>query len=1258
MNNHNSEAQQQFGLPVRPPAHQVLNDSLQEMNHSAPTLHWEGRTNPEVGPREEEVGQLAHRQNLEGNRHLPTDSHCPADSENLTLYISQTQPEEPCPEQQSDDELQEIFRSLTNEEVMSIWGPKENPFGYIEVQLLNKFEDDNWVQYVVFQYLRTSSPPVTLRLRDLVHIKVHVKEGSDANGGSNTQVDENISSNELYPNLLSHWQEIGIPLTPSGDVDLMQLNVMYHHQRNETETEADFRQRLGIDAYKKDKHILEKEPEIWHQIKCVLPEKSSEIESAWFHTFTQHQMNFHVWWGSIGSHLQWMTWNNGQIHTYGQEFHFRIQEKDRKAREFTKNAPDFLKPTVISLYGPWSLSILSEHFSEFEEYVNLNDDYCRIRNSAAPPLLPTPEMDSESIYDDIETDDWQMYASADWEVNEKTLPMFFKRNEPSSMHVEKLIMTDSLFSQSLLDPNCEVEVGDFLPNGRLCHIFIPNYVYVPPMAAQILTGLREVKSKEIHLLWRRLHQMRSRAATVMNLSSDVWKDRDTTDPLPQLDSPWRKEIRKSKTTEFPLHNIDEVQHSHAHSIIQKGDFAYRKSKNDIIQDLYDLLVRPMERMFTCDMPMSVQLLNSQHDVIKQKWIFSTIAKIASHFRWPRLSTIFILRELSKIRLLHQDSLSNPYLEEWNPMARRSPMYFAATPSTEDMFQNQTIDWMVTIDDFYPGGRLYGIHVQADRKLPPHIIHRFSKKTITAAQIKKLHQEILSTRAQWSRQVSIQLAIQNGKDPLMAQAKQPSWLNQVDLMSEADTSNVKQLPIVTFEEKCKRMHLDVTDFFFKGRLENFPTEGAKHLSIQVLQNLNLPEDIDSRDNATALGFINKFIKDNHHKIVQGRQREKALWLATPPKDQKKIHSQFKSHAPAFRDERVSRNLNRDFEKTSRNYPRSPPRTRSVTREGNKTAGTTASYSSNLITSSKQVTSSNQVTSSTQIPNEIRITAPPPRPSMWMRREDVQTQRQPPPEEIPKLKFPAEQLFQTQQVLQENPFLWNGSARSAPKWALEKMSAVTLNEIKDNRTPMAHKNRLKVSMCHRQIPLDGVNRILDVYMNKYDDNSPDLREFGIEITAVSKERGDEAQHSETRTMKIPYLDSGNLKTILTDAGKIMLPPAITDIDRDDTPLASFVSKAAYFTYQLDIVVIHAAHGTERVLSITQSHYESKFFTGFSIPWRYAALFLVKFTSIQNESAFMQNELHRVNKGFIPEPQPARMNRTGLLEKEEKSIQFSEK
>ena len=146
---------------------------------------------------------------------------------------------------------------------------------------------------------------------------------------------------------------------------------------------------------------------------------------------------------------------------------------------------------------------------------------------------------------------------------------------------------------------------------------------------------------------------------------------------------------------------------------------------------------------------------------------------------------------------------------------------------------------------------------------------------------------------------------------------------------------------------------------------------------------MPEDIDSRDNATALGFINKFIKDNHHKIVQGRQREKSLWLATPPKDQKKIHSQFKSHAHAFRDERVSQNLTRDLEKTSRTYPRSPPKTRSVTREGIKEI--------------KSILS-DQITSSTQNPNQIQVTAPPPRPSMWMRKEDVQTK-----DNLPRNKF---------------------------------------------------------------------------------------------------------------------------------------------------------------------------------------------------------------------------------------------------------------
>ncbi len=30
----------------------------------------------------------------------------------------------------------------------------------------------------------------------------------------------------LYPNLQSHWQEIGVPTTPFGDVDLMHFQAL------------------------------------------------------------------------------------------------------------------------------------------------------------------------------------------------------------------------------------------------------------------------------------------------------------------------------------------------------------------------------------------------------------------------------------------------------------------------------------------------------------------------------------------------------------------------------------------------------------------------------------------------------------------------------------------------------------------------------------------------------------------------------------------------------------------------------------------------------------------------------------------------------------------------------------------------------------------------------------------------------------------------------------------------------------------------
>ena len=236
------------------------------------------------------------------------------------------------------------------------------------------------------------------------------------------------------------------------------------------------------------------------------------------------------------------------------------------------------------------------------------------------------------------------------------------------------------------------------------------------------------------------------------------------------------------------------------------NFKKNKSLPEVTRDLYNLFVRPMECLFTCDMPMSIQILNSQHDVVKQKWLFSTIAKFSAYFKWPKMCTIYILKELSHILVLYQEALGEPFSHVWNPVARKVTMYFAAIQSTTDIFEDPPKDWMVTIDDFYPSGRLYDIHIRANRKLATHIIHRFSKKTITSAKICQLHNEIITTRAQWSHQVVTQLAIQNRRDPYTAAGSNPEWNQPLTEMSDRHFQKAQDLSYKQMEDKCHKARL--------------------------------------------------------------------------------------------------------------------------------------------------------------------------------------------------------------------------------------------------------------------------------------------------------------------------------------------------------------------------------------------------------------------------------------------------------------------
>jgi hypothetical protein len=196
-----------------------------------------------------------------------------------------------------------------------------------------------------------------------------------------------------------------------------------------------------------------------------------------------------------------------------------------------------------------------------------------------------------------------------------------------------------------------------------------------------------------------------------------------------------------------------------------------------------------------------------------------------------------------------------------------------------------------------------------------------------------------------------------------------------------------------------------------------------------------------------------------------------------------------------------------------------------------------------------------------------------------------------------------------------------------------------------------------MCHRQIPPDGVNRILDldVYIDHYRRDHNDLRDFGIAISTTSKERGNDSTQTEMTHMKIPFMNYLHVKTILQEAKKTMLPPAIDDDDKEETSLFSQSSKSSYFNYRVEISVLRAMHGSERILHIIQENDKDQIFYAFTIPWRFTSILLVRFDSARQEIAYMQNEIYIASKGHIQAPRVERMDRSELVKAEEAATHF---
>ena len=52
------------------------------------------------------------------------------------------------------------------------------------------------------------------------------------------------------------------------------------------------------------------------------------------------------------------------------------------------------------------------------------------------------------------------------------------------------------------------------------------------------------------------------------------------------------------------------------------------------------------------------------------------------------------------------------------------------------------------------------------------------------------------------------------------------------MLDRHFQKAQDLSYKQMEDKCNKARLSVTDFYVKGRLETYPTEGAKHMTKEI------------------------------------------------------------------------------------------------------------------------------------------------------------------------------------------------------------------------------------------------------------------------------------------------------------------------------------------------------------------------------------------------------------------------------------------
>jgi len=161
---------------------------------------------------------------------------------------------------------------------------------------------------------------------------------------------------------------------------------------------------------------------------------------------------------------------------------------------------------------------------------------------------------------------------------------------------------EAIKANTILDPRIEVpwaEPHHFMTLGKFAHIYIPKYVYIPKGVFKKSSIQLDVDNTSYTAFWRHLREAQQEAQRLLHTMLDH----------EQLRSLYKTDHRKMLKGQLPktshTSRLEIIQHNQAH--IEAQRIRWKKMKPT---DIYDWFIRPIEKLFTIDMPRGATLLRA------------------------------------------------------------------------------------------------------------------------------------------------------------------------------------------------------------------------------------------------------------------------------------------------------------------------------------------------------------------------------------------------------------------------------------------------------------------------------------------------------------------------------------------------------------------------------------------------------------------------------------------------------------------------